>query len=120
MATGDRAMAAGRTQVAKQAFDSALRIDPTSRKAQDGLQHMRNTDAARTVLADGGAKDEPADAVRVVPDTTQQRRLIRNHRKPARQPRANRPRLAKMVIRGSRYRQCGARRRAIRGSARGV
>ena len=52
LAAGERALAAGRTQVAKQAFESALRIDPTSRKAQDALQRLRDTDSARPVLAD--------------------------------------------------------------------
>jgi serine/threonine protein kinase/tetratricopeptide (TPR) repeat protein len=77
LAAGDRAIATGRTQVAKQAFESALRIDPTSRKAQDGLQRIRDTDGTRTVLADGSAKDQEADTVRAVPDTRQTAALDR-------------------------------------------
>jgi serine/threonine protein kinase/tetratricopeptide (TPR) repeat protein len=70
LASGERALAAGRTQVAKQAFESALRIDPTSRKARDALQRARNPDGASPVLADALEKGQQADPVRAVEDTS--------------------------------------------------
>jgi eukaryotic-like serine/threonine-protein kinase len=70
LAAGERALAADRTQVAKQAFESALRIDPTSRKAQDALQRLRDPNSARAVLADaGGPTSQQAEPVRAVQDT---------------------------------------------------
>lgn len=70
LASGERALAAGRTQVAKQAFESALRIDPTSRKARDALQRARDPDGAPPVLADAPEKGQQADPVRAVEDTS--------------------------------------------------
>jgi eukaryotic-like serine/threonine-protein kinase len=69
LAAGERALASDRPQVAKQAFESALRIDPTSRKAQDALQRLRDTDSARAVLADAGPRSPQAEPVRAVQDT---------------------------------------------------
>ncbi|HEY5101625.1 MAG TPA: protein kinase [Steroidobacteraceae bacterium] len=63
LAAGERALATGRAQVAKQSFESALRIDPTSRKAQDGLQRLRDSDGAQPVLTDADAKGQQKDAV---------------------------------------------------------
>jgi eukaryotic-like serine/threonine-protein kinase len=69
LAAGERARAADRTQVAKQAFESALRIDPTSRKAQEALQRLRDPDSARALPADAGPISAQAEPVRAVQDT---------------------------------------------------
>jgi eukaryotic-like serine/threonine-protein kinase len=71
LASGERALAAGRTQAAKQAFESALRIDPTSRKARDALQRARDPGGAPPVLADAPEKGQQADPARAVEDTSQ-------------------------------------------------
>jgi len=68
-AAGERALVLGRTQVAKQAFESALRIDPTSRKAQDALRRVHDTEVARPGLADARPKGQQTDPVRAVQDT---------------------------------------------------
>lgn len=66
LAAAERAIAAGRTQAAKQSFEAVQRIDPTNRTAADGLQRIRNLDTARPLLADGAvaeAAGEPAHAL---------------------------------------------------------
>jgi serine/threonine protein kinase/tetratricopeptide (TPR) repeat protein len=58
LAAGERALAAGRTQAAKQDFESAQRMDPANRKAADDLQRLHAAEVART-------QSPPADAPNV-------------------------------------------------------
>jgi serine/threonine protein kinase/tetratricopeptide (TPR) repeat protein len=68
LAAGERALAAGRTQSAKQAFESAQRIDPTNRKAADGLQRIGSLEAARPLLADAASAEDAGDTARSMRD----------------------------------------------------
>jgi eukaryotic-like serine/threonine-protein kinase len=65
LAAGERAFVTGRAQVAKQSFEGALRIDPTNRKAQDGLQRLRDGAGAgaQPALSDADANGPQTDAV---------------------------------------------------------
>lgn len=71
LATGERALAVGRTQTAKQAFEAALRIDPTNRRAAEGLQHIRALDAVRPLLADAASAEAAGDNARATQDYQQ-------------------------------------------------
>jgi serine/threonine protein kinase/tetratricopeptide (TPR) repeat protein len=71
LAAGERALAAGRMQAAKQAFEAVQSIDPTNRKAAEGLQRIRNLDAVRPLLADAASADGAGDTTRAVGDYQQ-------------------------------------------------
>jgi tetratricopeptide (TPR) repeat protein len=55
LAAGERALAAGRTQAAKQDFEAVQRMDPANRKLADDLQRVHAAEVART-------QSPPADA----------------------------------------------------------
>jgi tetratricopeptide (TPR) repeat protein len=71
LAAGERALAAGRMQAAKQAFEAVQRIDPTNRKAAEGLQRLRNLDAVRPLLADAASAEGAGDTARALGDYQQ-------------------------------------------------
>jgi tetratricopeptide (TPR) repeat protein len=71
LATGDRALAAGQPEVAKQAFEYARRIDPTSTRARDGLARMRSLGGVLPLLADGQNAESEKDYARAVQDYSQ-------------------------------------------------
>jgi serine/threonine protein kinase/tetratricopeptide (TPR) repeat protein len=51
LSAGDKALGAGKLQAARQAFESALHMDPSNRKAADGLQRVRTAESARSQQA---------------------------------------------------------------------
>jgi hypothetical protein len=71
LATGDRALAAGQGEVAKQAYEFARRIDPNNRRAADGLQRTRNLGGLLPLLADGENAEAARDYARAVQDYSQ-------------------------------------------------
>jgi serine/threonine protein kinase/tetratricopeptide (TPR) repeat protein len=71
LAAAERALAAGRMQAAKQAFEAAQRMDPTNRKAAEGLQRIHNIDALRPLLADAANAEGAGDAARALGDYKQ-------------------------------------------------
>jgi tetratricopeptide (TPR) repeat protein len=71
LAAAERALAAGRMQAAKQAFEAAQRTDPTNRKAAEGLQRIHNIDALRPLLADAANAESAGDAARALGDYKQ-------------------------------------------------
>jgi tetratricopeptide (TPR) repeat protein len=81
LATGDRALAAGQPEVAKQAFESAKRIDPNNKRADDGLQRVRNLDGLLPLLADGENAEAAKDYARAVQDYSQALSLDPNNAK---------------------------------------
>jgi tetratricopeptide (TPR) repeat protein len=71
LATGDRALASGQGEVAKQAYESARRIDPNNRRASDGLQRTRNLGGVLPLIADGENAESARDYARAVQDYSQ-------------------------------------------------
>ncbi|MEJ1966340.1 MAG: protein kinase [Gammaproteobacteria bacterium] len=71
LATGDRALAAGQGEVARQAYDSARQIDPNNRRATEGLQRVRNLSGVLPLLADGENAEAARDYARAVQDYSQ-------------------------------------------------
>ena len=71
LTAGESALAAGQGEVAKQAFDSARRIDPNNRRALDGLQRVRNLNGLLPLLADGENAEGAKDYARAVQDYSQ-------------------------------------------------
>lgn len=71
LATGDRALAAGQPEVARQAYESAKQIDPSNKRAQDGLQRVRNLGGVLPLLADGENAEAARDYARAVQDYSQ-------------------------------------------------
>jgi serine/threonine protein kinase/tetratricopeptide (TPR) repeat protein len=71
LATGENALAAGQGEIAKQAFEAAKRIDPNNRRAQDGLQRVRNLGGLLPLLADGENAEAAKDYARAVQDYSQ-------------------------------------------------
>jgi tetratricopeptide (TPR) repeat protein len=71
LATGDRALAAGQGEVAKQAYEFARRIDPNNRRASDGLQRTRNLGGVLPLIADGENAEAAKDYARAVQDYSQ-------------------------------------------------
>ncbi len=71
LTTGDRALAAGQAEVARQAHESARRIDPTNRRATEGLQRVRNLGGVLPLLADGENAEAAKDYARAVQDYSQ-------------------------------------------------
>ncbi|MEJ0037049.1 MAG: hypothetical protein WDO68_13385 [Gammaproteobacteria bacterium] len=61
LAAGDRALAAGQGEVARHAYESAKQIDPTNKRAQDGLQRVRNLGGVLPLLADGENAESARD-----------------------------------------------------------
>jgi len=71
LANAERSLAAGHVQAAKQAFDAVQRIDPTNRKAAEGLQRIHNLDATRPFLADAASAEAAGDTARALGDYQQ-------------------------------------------------
>ena len=71
LAAGDSALAAGQPEVARQAYESAKQIDPTSKRAQDGLTRVRNLGGVLPLLADGENAEGARDYARAVQDYSQ-------------------------------------------------
>jgi len=68
---GDRALAAGQGEIAKQAYDAARRIDSRNRRASDGLQRVRNLGGVLPLIADGENAEAAQDFARAVQDYSQ-------------------------------------------------
>jgi tetratricopeptide (TPR) repeat protein len=68
---GDRALAAGQAEVAKQAYEYAKRIDPNNKRATDGLQRVRNLGGVLPLIADGENAESEKDYARAVQDYSQ-------------------------------------------------
>ena len=71
LAAGDGALAAGQGEVARQAYESAKQIDPTNKRAQDGLSRVRNLGGVLPLLADGDNAEAARDYARAVQDYSQ-------------------------------------------------
>jgi len=71
LAAAERALAAGRMQAARQAFEAAQRIEPTNRRAADGLQRIRSIDTVRPLLADAASAEGTGDTARALGDYKQ-------------------------------------------------
>lgn len=71
LSAGERALAAGRMQAAAQAFGVAQRIDPTNRKATEGLQRVRNFETVRSALTDAANAEDAGDNARAARDYQQ-------------------------------------------------
>jgi hypothetical protein len=71
LATGDRALAAGQPEVAKQAYEYAKRIDPNNKRATEGLARTRNLGGVLPLLADGENAEAAKDYARAVQDYSQ-------------------------------------------------
>ena len=81
LTAGDNALAAGQGEVAKQAYESARRIDPNNRRAQEGLQRVRNLGGLLPLLADGENAESANDFARAVQDYSQALSLDPNNAK---------------------------------------
>jgi len=71
LTAGDRALAAGQPEVARQAYETARRIDPTNRKAAEGLERVRNLGGVLPLLADGENAEAAKDYARAVQSYSQ-------------------------------------------------
>ena len=71
LAAGERALASGQAEVARQAFESARRIDPDNNRAAEGLQRVRNLGGVLPLLADGENAEAEKDWSRAVQDYSQ-------------------------------------------------
>ncbi|MFL6601249.1 MAG: protein kinase domain-containing protein [Steroidobacteraceae bacterium] len=64
VAAGEKALGAGQQEVAGQAFDLARRINPTDRRASDGLHRTQNLNALLPLLADAQNAEAAHDYAR--------------------------------------------------------
>jgi tetratricopeptide (TPR) repeat protein len=71
MAAGEKALGAGQQEVAGQAFDLARRINPTDRRASDGLRRAQNLNALLPLLADAQNAEAAHDYARAAQDYSQ-------------------------------------------------
>jgi tetratricopeptide (TPR) repeat protein len=71
LAGAERSLEAGHLQAAKQAFEAVQRIDPTNRKAAEGLQRIHNLDLVRPLLADAASAEAADDETRALGDYQQ-------------------------------------------------
>jgi serine/threonine protein kinase/tetratricopeptide (TPR) repeat protein len=71
VASGEKALVAGQQEVAGQAFDLARRINPTDRRASDGLRRTQNLNALLPLLADGQNAEAAHDYARAAQDYSQ-------------------------------------------------
>ncbi len=71
LAAGDQALVAGQGEVARQAYESARQIDPSNRRATEGLQRVRNLSGVLPLLADGENAEAARDYARAVQDYSQ-------------------------------------------------
>jgi tetratricopeptide (TPR) repeat protein len=67
----ERAFAAGQPEVARQAFESASRIDPQSARATEGLRRVGSLGGVLPLLADGQNAEASKDYARAVQDYSQ-------------------------------------------------
>jgi len=71
LAAGDKALAAGQPEVARQAYEFASRIDPNNRRATEGLQRTKNLGGVLPLLADGENAEAAKDYARAIQDYSQ-------------------------------------------------
>jgi serine/threonine protein kinase/tetratricopeptide (TPR) repeat protein len=71
LTAGDKALAAGQPEVARQAYESAKQIDPANKRAQDGLLRVRSLGGVLPLLADGANAEAARDYARAVQDYSQ-------------------------------------------------
>jgi serine/threonine protein kinase len=71
VAAGEKALGAGQQEVAGQAFDLARRINPTDRRASDGLRRAQNLNAVLPLLADAQNAEAAHDYARAAQDYSQ-------------------------------------------------
>ena len=71
VAAGEKALGAGQQEVAGQAFDLARRINPTDRRASDGLRRAQNLNALLPLLADAQNAEAAHDYARAAQDYSQ-------------------------------------------------
>jgi serine/threonine protein kinase/tetratricopeptide (TPR) repeat protein len=68
IAVGQKALAAGQQEVAKQAFELAYRIDPNDKRIADWQRHTRNLSGVLPLLADGQNAESAGDFARAAQD----------------------------------------------------
>jgi tetratricopeptide (TPR) repeat protein len=71
VAAGEKALGTGQQEVAGQAFDLARRINPTDRRASDGLRRAQNLNALLPLLADAQNAEAAHDYARAAQDYSQ-------------------------------------------------
>jgi serine/threonine protein kinase/tetratricopeptide (TPR) repeat protein len=71
LAAGDRALAAGQAEVAKQAYESAQRIDPTNQRAIEGLQRANNLGGVLPLIAEAENAESARDYARAIQNYSQ-------------------------------------------------
>jgi hypothetical protein len=71
VAAGEKALGAGQQEVANQAFGLAGRINPTDRRASDGLRRTQNLNALLPLLADAQNAETAHDYARAAQDYSQ-------------------------------------------------
>jgi tetratricopeptide (TPR) repeat protein len=71
VAAGEQALGAGQQEVAGQAFDLARRINPSDRRASDGLRRTQNLPAVLPLLADAQNAEAAHDYARAAQDYSQ-------------------------------------------------
>ena len=75
IAAGQKALAAGQPEVAKQAFELAYRIDPNDKRIPDWQRHTRNLSGVLPLLADGQNAESSGDFSRAAQDYSDALRL---------------------------------------------
>ena len=75
IAAGQKALAAGQQEVAKQAFEFAYRIDPNDKRIADWQRHTRNLGGVLPLLADGQNAESAGDYSRAAQDYSDALRL---------------------------------------------
>jgi eukaryotic-like serine/threonine-protein kinase len=68
---GERALAAGQPEVARQAFELARRIDPKNRRVADNLRRVQNLGGVLPLLADGKNAEAAKEYARAIQDYSQ-------------------------------------------------
>jgi len=68
---GERALAAGQQELARQAFEFARRIDPNSTRARDNLRRAQNLSSLLPLLADAQNAETAKDYARAAQDYSQ-------------------------------------------------
>jgi serine/threonine protein kinase/tetratricopeptide (TPR) repeat protein len=71
IAVGEKALGSGQQEVASQAFELARRIDPTDRRASDGLRRAQNLNGVLPLLADARNAEAAHDYARAAQDYSQ-------------------------------------------------
>ncbi|HEY8508433.1 MAG TPA: tetratricopeptide repeat protein, partial [Steroidobacteraceae bacterium] len=81
IARGEKALAAGQEEVARQAFEFALRIDPENQKAQQLLRRVGSLGGVLPLLAEGENAEAARDYARAVQNYSQALSLDPNNEK---------------------------------------